>query len=181
MAIVKVYNRDGSEYGELNTSAYIFNNELVGFEPTKFDVNLYPYIKVNGVYYKNDGEEFYSRGRADNSSALMEKADCYKVKGSRYENHISLTTAEPNNKKHNSSIAYEAMDAYNSKLFMIKVPNYNIKGKAICGSVHTSHVRNLKDYKYGVTFNNQKEPDFWNLIPGSPRVLLDTTQSTRRQ
>ena len=78
MATVTVYNRDGTEYGTLDTSKYIFNNNLIGFEPKKLDINIYPYVKINGTYYVNDGEEFQSVGRADNSAALMDKNSCYK-------------------------------------------------------------------------------------------------------
>lgn len=77
MAIVTVYNRDGTEYGTLDTNQYLFNNSLIGFEPTKLDVNIYPYVKINGVYYINDGGEFASKGRADNSAGLMDIAYCY--------------------------------------------------------------------------------------------------------
>ena len=58
MATVTVYNRDGTEYGTLDTSKYIFNNDLIGFESKKLDINIYPYVKINGTYYVNDGEEF---------------------------------------------------------------------------------------------------------------------------
>ena len=78
MATVTVYNRDGTEYGTLDTSKYLFNNDLIGFEPKKLDINIYPYVKINGTYYVNDGEEFQSVGRADNSAALMDKNSCYK-------------------------------------------------------------------------------------------------------
>ena len=71
MAVVKVYNRDGSEYGTLNTDQYLFNNNLIGFEPVKLNPDIYPYIKINGIYYVNDGGEFYSRERTDNSAGLM--------------------------------------------------------------------------------------------------------------
>ena len=33
MATVTVYNRDGTKYGTLDTSKYIFNNNLIGFDP----------------------------------------------------------------------------------------------------------------------------------------------------
>ena len=78
MATVTVYNRDGTEYGTLDTSKYIFNNSLIGFEPKKLDINMYPYVKINGTYYVNDGEEFQSVERSDNSAALMDKNHCYK-------------------------------------------------------------------------------------------------------
>ena len=78
MATVTVYNRDGTEYGTLDTSKYVFNNDLIRFEPKKLDINMYPYVKINGTYYVNDGEEFQSVGRADNSAALMDKNHCYK-------------------------------------------------------------------------------------------------------
>jgi hypothetical protein len=77
MAIVTVYNRDGTEYGTLDTSQYVFNNNLIGFEPQKLDINTYPYVKINGIYYVNDGEEFYSLGRADNSAGLTDINYCY--------------------------------------------------------------------------------------------------------
>ena len=78
MAIVTVYNRDGTEYGTLDTNQYLFNNSLIGFELTKLDVNIYPYVKINGVYYINDGGEFASKGRADNSAGLMNINNSYK-------------------------------------------------------------------------------------------------------
>ena len=57
MAIRTVYNRDGSVYGELNTDDFLFNNNTICSEPIKLDVKLYPYVKIDGVFYVNDGEE----------------------------------------------------------------------------------------------------------------------------
>ena len=57
MAVRIVYNRDGSVYGELNTDDYVFNNDAIGSNPVKLDQKIYPYVKLDGVYYVNDGEE----------------------------------------------------------------------------------------------------------------------------
>lgn len=87
MAIVTVYNRDGTEYDTLDTKQYIFNNNLIGFEPVILDTKIYPYVKINGVYYKNDGEEFFSRGRSDNSAGLqsINNAFCIKYSSPLYK------------------------------------------------------------------------------------------------
>lgn len=89
MAIVTVYNRDGTEYGTLDTNQYLFNNSLIGFKLTKLDVNIYPYVKINGVYYINDGGEFASKSRADNSAGLMDKTTSFLRKG---ENFLTTVT-----------------------------------------------------------------------------------------
>lgn len=57
MAIRTVYNRDGSVYGELNTDDFLFNNNAIGSTPIKLDTKLYPYVKIDGVFYINDGGE----------------------------------------------------------------------------------------------------------------------------
>ena len=43
----------------------------------KLDTKIYPYVKINGQYYVNDGEEFFSKGRADNSAGLMRAASTF--------------------------------------------------------------------------------------------------------
>jgi hypothetical protein len=57
MAIRTVYNRDGSVYGELNTNDFVFNNDAISSTPVILDTKIYPYVKIDGVYYINDGQE----------------------------------------------------------------------------------------------------------------------------
>jgi hypothetical protein len=57
MAIRTVYNRDGSVYGELNTDDFVFNNDAISSTPVILDTKIYPYVKIDGVYYINDGQE----------------------------------------------------------------------------------------------------------------------------
>lgn len=77
MAQVTVYNRDGSVYGTLDTDKYLFNNDAIKSEPTKWDTTLYPYVKINGVYYVNDGGEFSSSAKGNNSAVLLSTSNTY--------------------------------------------------------------------------------------------------------
>jgi hypothetical protein len=56
MAIVTVYNRNGTKYGTLNTDNYIFKNFSSSFGMAFFDKNYYPYVKIDNTYYINDGD-----------------------------------------------------------------------------------------------------------------------------
>ena len=94
MAIVTVYNRDGTEYGVLDTKQYIFNNNLIGYEPVKLDTKIYPYVKTNGVYYKNDGEEFFSKGRSDNSAGLQSLNNAFVINNSTSLHKIKIGSDE---------------------------------------------------------------------------------------
>lgn len=77
MAIVTAYNRDGSQYGTLNTDEYIFNNDICNLGAITLDANKYPYVKINGIYYVNDGDEFVIETRSTNSASLMKTTDMY--------------------------------------------------------------------------------------------------------
>lgn len=84
MAIRTVYNRDGSVYGELNTDDFIFNNDAISYTPIVLDVKIYPYVKIDGVYYVNDGEAFFSKSRSGNSGSLMSVASSYLWQGKKW-------------------------------------------------------------------------------------------------
>jgi hypothetical protein len=73
MAIRTVYNRDGSVYGEIDTNDYVFNNSSISSTEQAFDVDLYPYVKVDGVFFINDGLPWGSKRKARNAgdSAVM--------------------------------------------------------------------------------------------------------------
>ena len=90
MAIKTVYNRDGSIYGELDTDKYLFNNTLIGSEPVKLDVELYPYVKIAGVYYKNDGEEWFTKSRANDSAGIISKSGAFKYKNTSPLKEVNL-------------------------------------------------------------------------------------------
>lgn len=134
MAIVKVYNRDGAEYGTLDTSQYVFNNNLIGFEPTKLDSSIYPYVKVNGVYYVNDGEEFSSKGRADNSAGLMNLTTAYLDKNSNPLSSSRIYINEYSYDVLNNYITQSSLqNAGESLASKIAIRDYQIQGSPISG------------------------------------------------
>lgn len=128
MAIVTVYNRDGTEYGTLDTKKYIFNNNLIGFEPVKLDTKIYPYVKINGQYYVNDGGEFFSKGRTDNSSGLTPLESTYFFKNDSILSYFyGLSTADGEIKDDTMILR----DASNLKSKHTSLGKYGIQNKRI--------------------------------------------------
>lgn len=179
MAKVTVYNRDGSVYGTLETSRYVFNNNVIGFEPVKLDTNLYPYVKVNGTYFVNDGEEFYSKGRLDNSSGLSSLESLYREKNQHTPASVYFTDSAIEINKTNSAIKYES-GGWNT---LNVVNNYGIQGKGLIGSLSPSTPSVEENFfnssvAYGdLTFQRTDgigvyKPHYWSFIKGAPVVYF---------
>ena len=172
MAIVKVYNRDGSEYGELNTNDYVFNNEMITFEPTKFSIVLYPYIKINGVYYVNDGGDFYSTGKSNNSAVMMRSTSTYLYKNSPYfddtEGFMSNEVKTPNSFSDRVSLGAVSQSWYKTKEILwpwetYYIPGYGIDGAAINGNgLIVGYNKEEDGYKYK---NVLKYDDYFSALP----------------
>ena len=181
MAIVTVYNRDGTEYDTLDTKQYIFNNNLIGFEPVILDTKIYPYVKINGVYYKNDGEEFFSRGRSDNSAGLqsINNAFCIKYSSPLYKIKIGTEDVYSGKDANSTVIKSTTWDSIS------KISGYGVSGKALIGSFSRNKPTTDYGFFYHKKFTRQdgeqiEKPLYWTLRPGKPLICysnLDTVKS----
>ena len=148
MATVKVYNRDGTEYGTLDTNQYLFNNSLIGFEPIKLNPDIYPYVKVNGIYYVNDGSEFYSRGRADNSAGLMNLATTYLDNGNSPLSSSKIYIGEEIPELEDFTMFTYSIQGSPSIAKKFSLRDYQIKGEHITGLTFVKSQVNQKENVY---------------------------------
>lgn len=177
MAIVTVYNRDGTEYGVLDTKQYIFNNNLIGYEPVKLDTKIYPYVKTNGVYYKNDGEEFFSKGRSDNSAGLQSLNNAFVINNSTSLHKIKIGSDEVYTGKDADSTVIKST-TWDS---ISKVGGYGVSGKALIGSF--SRLEPVTDYGffYHKNFTRQdgkqiEKPLYWTFRSGKPLICYSNLE-----
>lgn len=172
MAIVKVYNLDGTEYGTLDTKQYIFNNNLIGFEPVKLDTKIYPYVKINGQYYVNDGGEFFSKGQVDNSAGLMKMDDAFQMEGvsPNYKIHIGEDAIYNDPTFYSTTLKATSWDCY------AKIPGYGVQNKALTGTFLVDKPTANYNYFYSGNFTRADgsaidKPEYWTFIPGSPFIV----------
>jgi hypothetical protein len=79
----------------------------------------------------------------------------YQTKGS--VNKISnITFVEESTGSLSASIGYKPVEQKNYRSFMTAIPNYNVNGKGICGSIHTSHNPIKKNFKYGTALKDKE-------------------------
>jgi hypothetical protein len=79
----------------------------------------------------------------------------YQTKGS--VNKISnITFVEESTGSLSASIEYKPVEQKNYRSFMTAIPNYNVNGKGICGSIHTSHNPIKKNFKYGTALKDKE-------------------------
>ena len=58
MSTVTVKTPDGTgTYGQINTDDYIFNNFPSGSGTITLDPAVYEFVKIDNIYYKNDGRK----------------------------------------------------------------------------------------------------------------------------
>ena len=187
MAIKTVYNRDGSIYGELDTDKYLFNNTLIGSEPVKLDVELYPYVKVAGQYYKNDGEEWFTKSRANDSAGLMSIYSAYQDSlGGEYTNqplskaYVNLTTVA-------EGFDYSVKTDLESGGGLITLKDYLVNSKHIQGWAFTQNQK-IQDKRAHQPYqtptsqpllpgSNGSNHYYWDIVPHKP--ILVTTNFTR--
>lgn len=83
MAIVEVKNRDGNKTGSINTNDYVFNNciSTIGFY--SFNKNIFPYVKIDNIYYVNDGAAFECKV-PNNCATMIHKRKTYTVNDEVY-------------------------------------------------------------------------------------------------
>ena len=177
MATVTVYNRDGTEYGTLDTSKYVFNNDLIGFEPEKLDINIYPYVKINGVYYVNDGEEFQSVGRADNSAALMSISNAYLFQNDNILDSCVMRLLP--NGADTTKANIEFLQTTLKKTGTIDIKNYNIDGKSIQGLCFDQNQVTTAPYRHNdnqpmLPMSNNIHADrfYWDMYPSHSNFFL---------
>ena len=177
MATVTVYNRDGTEYGTLDTSKYVFNNDLSGFEPEKLDINIYPYVKINGVYYVNDGEEFQSVGRADNSAALMSISNAYLFQNDNILDSCVMRLLP--NGADTTKANIEFLQTTLKKTGTIDIKNYNIDGKSIQGLCFDQNQVTTAPYRHDdnqpmLPMSNNIHADrfYWDMYPSHSNFFL---------
>lgn len=179
MAIVTVYNRDETEYGEIDTNRFVFDNNIIGFEPKQINVKIYPYVKINGKYYKNDGLEFFSVGRTDNSAGLTSLDDMFKIEGlpPEYIIHVGDEKIYNDDTAKSTSVKESLWDAVS------KVPGYGVQEKALLGTFLPAK----PTYPYGYFYENLpfirrdgesiNNPLYWTFIPGNPFIVYSNLNS----
>lgn len=119
-------NRDGSSSDVIIiTTEYIFINLPSGAGEIVLDKNKYPYIKIDSVYYINDGAKWeYKNG--DNSASMLHYSYSYLDKGNRFLNKARsfyLTSTAITNED-----TFYA-DGYSGKVSLPTVGKYGIKSK----------------------------------------------------
>lgn len=179
MAIVTVYNRDGSVYGELDTNNYIFNNNVITFTPQKIDQTKYPYVKINGIYYINDGDEFYSLARTDNSAVLMSINNTYLYDDNSILESCLITLLPEGADATKPNVEFLQTDL--KKTGMISIKNYNINGKSIQGLCFDENQNTLSPYRHDdrqpmlPMFDNiYKNRFYWDMYPSLSNFFLAT-------
>ena len=175
-AYVRTENGDVLTTTKVAPAYYVYTNTTGTFT---LDKKLYPYIKVNGRYYVNDEKPFTLY--TTQCALLMDKKMCYQATDS--EGKISVLSAQSQNIMDISKLSKINRDDYiieksTKKNYVISVPNYNIDNKAVCGSIHVDSNNSDRNFMYPKQFNDKSTPDFWNFIPGCPRVIMDRTTAT---
>ena len=79
MAMVDVKNRDGSKSKTINTNDYVFNNCIKTVDKHSFDKNIFPYVKIDGEYYVNDGAAFDCQ-EPDKCATMIHKLNAFTKK-----------------------------------------------------------------------------------------------------
>lgn len=202
MAIRTVYNRDGSVYGEIDTDKYIFDNNAITSTPIQLNPRVYPYVKIDGEYYYNDGLEWSSKTRAGNSGSMMPKTKAYLwddgrdilqgldlpvefVKSIDVDNlkERELLTSDIVD-KHNCTVQYQYLNLYGRKH---TIPRYfyntdeNVKGFSFIHNI--DHLSNNAKSDGLYTFDEdltsiKKDTKYWSFYPCIyPIVVFNSTNS----
>lgn len=163
MAIRTVYNRDGSVYGELNTDDFVFNNDAISSTPVILDTKIYPYVKIDGVYYINDGQEWLTKSRSGNSGSMMRTTSTYQWTNGKLLSDFDGVTIDPILV---SAIDNDKMNDSDTKSVIRDRRSYvgNMKLSSLFGEYHTIpryKINNSHNYKvylsYSNMFNNEEE------------------------
>ena len=169
MAIRTVYNRDGSIYGELETNNFVFNNNHITSEPKIFDVNLYPYVKINGEFYRNDGGEWYSIAKGNTSATLMSISNSFLSKNEQ----ISFWMDSTEEKNSDISKILNKIDFNFSSIFhYYSIPGYCVKDKNI--RVFGAKKNFEKNKKSNLKF--KKELEYTPLLKGKDIFKFNSTK-----
>lgn len=163
MAIRTVYNRDGSVYGELNTDDFVVNNDAISSTPVILDTKIYPYVKINGVYYINDGQEWLTKSRSGNSGSMMRTTSTYQWTNGELLSDFDGVTIDPILV---SAIDNDKMNVSDTKSAIRDRRSYvgDKKLSYLFGEYHTIpryKINNSHNYKvylsYSNMFNNEEE------------------------
>ena len=171
MAIRTVYNRDGSVYGEFDTDLYVFSDDIDASE--SFTLNTtYEFVKVDGVYYKNDGLPWTSKTRSARASGAIKSTELFKDQDNDYMWVYQTEKNKPtSNLTFNSNISWSS--DYNIG-HISDVQGYYIKDKKIRGSYKSTSAKQKnfiynKDHKINGT---KGDYDRLGLVcKGAPRVV----------
>lgn len=207
MSIRTVYNRDGSVYGELNTDDFVFNNDAISSTPVVLDTKIYPYVKINGVYYINDGQEWFTKGRSGDSGSMMSNNVCY-VWQNDFNMFDSLSipgkwvaAIDENKLGEKDTINNDLVDIYKDNInhnllnqiaSYHTMPRYYIgnKNKSFKGISFNYNVENYSNnpthdgqfiFKSPVEYNggNKEDTKYWSMYPQVyPIVVFNNMTST---
>lgn len=177
MAIVTVYNRDGTEYGTLDTKQYIFNNDLIGFEPIKLDVKIYPYVKINGQYYVNDGGDFSSKGRTDNSAGMMRASATFIAQETSFLENSTFRTVSDITDGYAQYFHRDFPQTATTKIENYRIQNKQIEGLGYSKNITNTDAFNFSDGQPLVLNNNQNEVSnawCWAFYPKHEHFVLSS-------
>ena len=126
MAIVKVYDRNRLECGEIDTEDFVFSNySSAGGVIENLDKVAFPYVKIDGVYFQNDGNTWeYVDG---NKTAKLMRKECSYL----WDNNVDILSKI----NFNTTTSYQSPELYNgwlskSPLLQKKIlSKYRINGK----------------------------------------------------
>ena len=157
------YNRDGSTSSIIViTSDYLFNNFPSGAGEITLDKNRYPFVKIDNIYYINDGEKWsYLDGR--NSASMMSIMSAYQWTNGKLLSDFDGVTIDPILV---SAIDNDKMNVSDTKSAIKDRRSYvgDKKLSYLFGEYHTIpryKINNSHNYKvylsYSNMFNNEEE------------------------
>lgn len=125
MSSIVVKDRYGNVKYNTNTDDYVFNN-FKDNGPRSFDPDIFPIVKIDGIYYVNDGALWYWYSKND-SATLMLVTDSY-----RNGEKSSLITI-PHWLHTMRTSTYKDFEKYNVGQSMVKLRDYLVGGKSLTG------------------------------------------------
>jgi hypothetical protein len=138
---------------------YVYTNIEGTFSLQK---DIYPYVKINGRYYENDGDQFTLYG--DKSALVMDKKKCYQSVKGKGELSVVPTNRTQNLTKINTPIYsknYIVGEKLNKYSYVVSVPNYNINNESVCGTISQGKIKTQQmNFNYPQPLDGATNPDF---------------------